>query len=209
MRRTTTHAPYRIETARLLLRCWEPADAPRLCEALAENLEHLRPWLPWVALEPEPVDAKLLKLQQWRAEFDQNKEFRFGIFDRATSQVLGSIGLHNRIGAGALEIGYWLRGQSTRQGYATEAAAAMVRIGFQVMKLRRMEIHCDPRNVASAGVPRRLSFHPALTIMNQCHDPDMNPRNTSIWVLRAATFAQSTAAKQEVRAFDALGRSQL
>lgn len=42
---------YRIHTRRLVLRCWEPRDAPLLMAAIAVNLEHLRPWLLWVQHE--------------------------------------------------------------------------------------------------------------------------------------------------------------
>ena len=35
--------PYRIETERLVLRCYEPDDAPLLKEAVDESIEHLLP----------------------------------------------------------------------------------------------------------------------------------------------------------------------
>jgi hypothetical protein len=37
--------PYRIETERLVVRCWEPRDAPLLKEAVDASLDHLRPWM--------------------------------------------------------------------------------------------------------------------------------------------------------------------
>jgi hypothetical protein len=37
---------YRIHTHRLVLRCWQPTDAPLLKAAIDVNLEHLRPWMP-------------------------------------------------------------------------------------------------------------------------------------------------------------------
>ena len=39
---------YRIETKRLVVRCYDPSDAPLLAESVTESLEHLRPWMPWV-----------------------------------------------------------------------------------------------------------------------------------------------------------------
>ena len=44
---------YRIHTQRLVLRCWQPTDAPLLKAAIDANLEHLRPWLPWAQYEPD------------------------------------------------------------------------------------------------------------------------------------------------------------
>ena len=44
---------YRIHTQRLVLRCWQPTDAPLLKAAIDASLEHLRPWLPWAQHEPK------------------------------------------------------------------------------------------------------------------------------------------------------------
>ena len=41
------HTPYRIETERLVLRCYDPEDAPLLKDAVDRSLDHLRPWMPW------------------------------------------------------------------------------------------------------------------------------------------------------------------
>ena len=49
---------YRIETERLVIRCYEPDDAPKLHEAITRSLDHLRPWLPWVQQEPKPPEAR-------------------------------------------------------------------------------------------------------------------------------------------------------
>ena len=38
-----TNPAYRIETQRLVLRCYQPTDGPLLAESITESLEHLRP----------------------------------------------------------------------------------------------------------------------------------------------------------------------
>jgi RimJ/RimL family protein N-acetyltransferase len=75
--------PHRIETERLVLRAWDPADAPLLKEALDASLDHLRPWMPWAHDEPKPVEEKLELLRGFRAAFDQGEDFVYGIFDVA------------------------------------------------------------------------------------------------------------------------------
>jgi hypothetical protein len=57
---------YRIETRRLLIRCYKPSDAPLLAESVTESLEHLRPWMPWVYNEPEPIEIKIQRLKLFR-----------------------------------------------------------------------------------------------------------------------------------------------
>jgi RimJ/RimL family protein N-acetyltransferase len=124
--------PYRIETPRLVLRCWEPRDAPLLKDALDSSLEHLRPWMPWARYEPEPLEAKVDLLRRFRGSFDLGQDFVYGIFSREESEVLGGTGLHTRVGDDAFEIGYWIRASRTREGLATEAAAALTRVAFDV-----------------------------------------------------------------------------
>ena len=55
-------APYRIETERLVIRCYEPRDAAMAKEAIDSSLDHLRPWMPWTENEPQT-------LEEWKAAY--------------------------------------------------------------------------------------------------------------------------------------------
>jgi len=112
------------------------------------------------------------------------------MFDPDDGTVVGAIGAHGRIGAGAREIGYWVRANRINRGYATEAAAALVKVAFEIEKLVRIEIHCDPKNLASAAVPRKLGFTHALMVPNCVRDPSLGPRDTSVWVLKRSLGAE-------------------
>jgi RimJ/RimL family protein N-acetyltransferase len=174
---------YRIETARLVIRSWEPADAPRMKHAVDESLEHLRAWMPWAMDEPTELPALEERLAHFRDEFLAGHDFLFAIFDRDERELLGGTGLHQRGPAGSLEIGYWLRADTTGRGYITESTDALVREAFDVCGVERVFIRCDARNVRSAAVPRRLGFVLAETIT---HDPagetpDGAPRDTLVW----------------------------
>jgi RimJ/RimL family protein N-acetyltransferase len=89
---------YRVRTPRLVLRCWNPEDAPLLLGSVTESLDHLRPWLPWVANEPEPLDDKVTRLRGMRASFDLGKDFIYAILDPSETKVVGGTGLHPRVG---------------------------------------------------------------------------------------------------------------
>jgi RimJ/RimL family protein N-acetyltransferase len=195
-----------VHTRRLVLRCWQPADAPLLVAAITESLEHLRAWMPWAMNEPEPVEKKIERLRGYRAAFDRDEDFVYGIFDRAEARVLGGTGLHTRAGPGAREIGYWIHRDAVGQGLATEASAALTQVAIRVDAVQRVEIHCDPANTRSAAVPRKLGFRHEATLRERTTTPAGEPRDTMIWTLLASELAGSPAAEAPVEAFDAAGR---
>lgn len=200
---------YRIHTPRLVLRCWQPADAPLLDAAITASLDHLRAWMPWAHQEPEGVEAKARRLRGFRAAFDQDRDFIYGIFSPDETAVIGGTGLHPRVGEGAREIGYWIHAAHVSQGYATEAAAALTRVAFEVDRLRRVEIHCDPKNERSAAVPRRLGYTHEATLRQRQTGVDGEPRDTMVWSMLREEHAGTPAAALEIEAFDVLGKRAL
>ena len=197
---------WRVRTPRLLLRSWTRGDAPALTAAIEASLEHLRAWLPWAHDEPETVEAKANRLGDFQARFAGGRDRIYGMFDRAREKVLGGIGLHRRIGEGAGEIGYWVHVDHTRQGLCTEAVAAVTRVGFQVIGLGRMEIHCDPLNTPSAAIPAKLGYRHQVTVPGCVIAPDAEPRDNMIWTMLRSEFeAGPAAAAVEVEAFDVDG----
>lgn len=192
-----------IRTPRLVLRCWDESDAPAALEAITESLEHLRVFMPWAHEEPTTVEAKVELFRAFRMKFEQGVDFIYGILDRDTGQVLGGTGLHGRVGAAALEIGYWIHADHLRRGYATECSAALTRLGFEHLDLTLMEIHCDPTNMGSAGVPRKLGYRLAAVIPNWVARADGTPRDSMIWRMTAEAFPASPAAEVPIELPDA------
>ena len=153
-----TDAPYRIVTDRLVIRCYDPRDAPLLKEATDASLDHLRPWMPWAHDEPQTLEQKVTLLRRFRGRFDLGEDFVYGIFERDESRLLGGTGLHTRVGDDALEIGYWIRADSVGQGLATEVTAVLTRVAFEICGVDRVEVHVEPGNGASVRVPVKLGF---------------------------------------------------
>jgi RimJ/RimL family protein N-acetyltransferase len=186
------------------LRCWEPKDAPLLKAAIDSNLNHLRPWMPWAHEEPTDIEAKIALMRQFRGKFDLGKDFVYGVFSRDEKHALGGTGLHLRLGEGAREIGYWIHKDHIGQGLATELATALTKVAFEVDKVERVEIHCDPENHASAAVARKSGFVHERTVQNETEDGELDC--SMIWVMRADVYPASPAAEAEVEAFDAIGQ---
>jgi RimJ/RimL family protein N-acetyltransferase len=197
---------YRIETRRLVIRCWAPSDAPLLKAAIDASLDHLRPWMPWSERHPQEVETIVALLRSWRARFDLDEDYVYGIWNPAEDQVLGGTGLHTRAGTHALEIGYWIHADHINRGLATETAAALTRVAFEVNQVQRVEIHHALENLASAAVPRKLGFVREATLRQRTAGPDGEPRDAVIWTLLASEYPASPAAQADIAAFDALGR---
>lgn len=196
---------YRIETERLVIRCYQPSDASMLKTAIDESLEHLRPWMPWAHEEPKPLAEKVAMLRRFRGMFDLEQDFSFGLFDLEEKQVCGGIGLHTRLGPDAREIGYWISAAHANRGLTTEAAGALTKVGFEIEHLARIEIRCDPANTRSHSIAKKLGYVHEATLRERVLRPDGTRRDTMIWSLFASDYPSSPAAALRLRAFDLLG----
>ncbi|RKH13402.1 N-acetyltransferase [Corallococcus sp. CA053C] len=206
---TASRPAYTVQTEHALLRCWSPADAGPALRAIESSLAHLLPWMPWAKQYPMNVAQQAAHLRRMRGLFDLGQDFAYGVFSRDGAEVLGGTGLHPRVGEGALEIGYWVAAGHTGRGLATEIAGALTRVAFEVEGMRRVEIHCDPRNVPSARVAQRLGFTHEGTLRQRLVAPDGTRRDTMIWTLLADEYPRSRAAAVIVEAFDLLGQKLL
>jgi RimJ/RimL family protein N-acetyltransferase len=195
--------PYRIVTQRLVVRCWEPRDAPMLKGAIDSSLDHLRPWMPWAANEPQTLEQKVELLRGFRGKFDLGQDFTYGIFDKGEAEVVGGTGLHTRVGEAAFEIGYWIRASRAGEGLATEAAAALTRVAFDVCGVDRLEIRTEPTNERSRAIPLKLGFVEEATLRRRLRYPE--PRDVVVHTLFRDDFASSPAAAGAVEAYDVTG----
>ena len=175
--------PRLLCTSRLLLRPWQAEDAGRLLPVLAANQSHLDSWIPRRVSEPAPLPELALRLAGFGADFDAAREWRYGLFTPDAEDVIGEIGLYPRNAEGRVpydasdrvEVGYWLCVHWTGQGFATEAAAAVLAVAGTLPTLAHAEIRCDARNAASAAVPRRLGFLLTVTEEEQLHAAGREP----------------------------------
>jgi len=197
---------YRIETERLLIRCYQPADAQLMHTAITGSIEHLRPWIPWARQEPKDLEWMENFIRLFRGQFDLGQDAVFGIFDKAEKVQIGGTGLHNRIGKDAREIGYWINVRCVHQGFATEAVCALIRVAFEIEQLSRLEIRCAPDNVASRRIPQRLGFQHELTLKDHYTDMYGKPVDTMVWALARGDYEVSALRATELRAYDFMGR---
>lgn len=203
-------AAYRIETARLLLRCWNPEDAGELRQVIHADLEQLRPWLSWIAHYPMSVEDQMAELRRMRRRFDGDEDYCYGVFAQGGGELVGGCGLHTRSGPGSRELGYWLRSDRWGQGLATELAAALPRVAFELDGVERVDLRCAPDNRPSARVAEKLGFRHEATLRRRLNPAGAGGamQEAMIWSLVDDELPASPAARLAAgaHAFDGLGR---
>ncbi|MFC9534476.1 GNAT family N-acetyltransferase [Streptomyces sp. NPDC056975] len=97
------------------LRRWHVDDVETLHRVITESRDHLLPWMPFAATHDRKQAEGFLDLsEEWWAS---GQAYNYAITSRG--MVVGSCGLHRRIGPGGLDIGYWLHRAWTGKGLAT------------------------------------------------------------------------------------------
>ncbi|MCU1502271.1 MAG: putative acetyltransferase [Ilumatobacteraceae bacterium] len=148
----------RLPAPPLELRRWSDADLPDLMSAIELSVEELGLWLPWAAEGVPSVDEERSVLAAGVVDFDQDVDWSYSLFESSSGELVGGCGLHRR-STDCLEIGYWVRSDRHRRGYATAAARCLTNAAFAcVTDAVRVEIRMDRANVASARVPAKLGY---------------------------------------------------
>lgn len=200
------NVPYRIETERLVIRPYDPQDAPLLKDAVERSREHLWPWMDWTPAEPEPLDDVVQRLRSFRAQFDADENWIMGIWAHDESTLLGGTGLHPRGGDGSLEIGYWVAVDAIGQGIATEATAVLARVCVELLDRDRVDLQIKPSNERSVNVARKLGFTHEATLRRRLPTRGGEPRADSmIFTLLREELADSPCMAYAYTAYDVLG----
>jgi RimJ/RimL family protein N-acetyltransferase len=145
-----------LRTERLLLRGFRPADFDDVHEYAADPaVARFMDWGP--NAEPETrafMDRMLAEQAQW-----PRPGVNLAVEHLEDGRVIGSIRLAVSDEANAAgDIGYSLNSAYWRRGYCTEAARALLRVGFEMMGLHRIWAECDVENRASFGVMEKLGM---------------------------------------------------
>jgi RimJ/RimL family protein N-acetyltransferase len=147
----------RIETERLWLRPFEAADVDAL-HALW-RLPDVRRYL-WDDIEIERATAADV-VAATQASFAERGYGLCCVHPRGGGALVGFCGLRDYEDPGGetyAEVLYGLHPDQWRRGFAFEAAVAMLRFGFEVCGLARIDGGIDPPNARSRAVLERLGM---------------------------------------------------
>lgn len=182
--------PTEIDAGPVRLRPWRGDDVEAMAVAVAESIEELRPWMPWAAAEPLSFEDRARLIEESARQWERSEVFAYGM--HADGVMVGSTGLHRRVGAGGLEIGYWVRTGWTGRGIATATTRALTTAALALPGIERVEVHHDRANAASRRIPEKLGF----TLVDELVDAPKAPgeegvelrwrMTRSAWVERGA-----------------------
>ena len=154
-----------LRTERLRLRPFADADADALF-ALHSSARVLRYWdsPPWT----ERTRAERFLAVSRQLEEDGTGA-RVAMERRSDATFLGWCGLVRwNPDYRSASLGYCLGEGGWGDGYATEAASALLQWGFDTLDLNRVQAETDTRNLASARVLEKLGFVREGTLREDC-----------------------------------------
>lgn len=148
------HLP--IPTRRLLLRLPASGDVDAIRAACAHPSTRRGAYLlPHPYLRRHAAEF----VRRKRAEFRRRESLALAIVARSDVSLVGMIELTPRSRADRVaELGYWIAPGQRGQGFATEAARAMCEVGFELLRLHRIEAGALARNHASIRVLDKAGF---------------------------------------------------
>ena len=97
-------------------------------------------------------------MESHEKDFESGEGVVFAMIDLQSEKLLGAIGLTVTLRFNRAELGYWVGKPFWGQGYATEASKAMLKYGFEVMKLNKIHASHMMQNPASGRVMEKIGM---------------------------------------------------
>ncbi|SDW15235.1 GNAT family N-acetyltransferase [Paenibacillus sp. CF384] len=143
-----------METNRLIIREFKASDLEAVHAYASDPLVCTHTiWGPNTIEDTQNYLQSVIDMQNQQPRLD----YEFAVVLKESGELIGGCGLHigNPLQA---ELGYCFNRAFWGKGYATEAAAALLQLGFREHGLHRMYATCRPDNLGSATVLQRIGM---------------------------------------------------
>ncbi|HEY1120824.1 MAG TPA: GNAT family N-acetyltransferase [Haloferula sp.] len=147
----------KLETQRLILKPPAAEDIDAIV-AVAND-----PWIAEMTLMPHPYlqrDA-LAWIARAKESWETHGHGGLAVFTRTGMAFIGAVGLRATEEPGVGSVGYWLSPAVWGRGFATEAVREVLRYGFEVVGLHRIEARHVIENPASGRVMEKAGLRHA------------------------------------------------
>jgi [ribosomal protein S5]-alanine N-acetyltransferase len=141
-------------TRRLILRPFEEADALRVEELASDRELADTTQLP----HPYPPGAAAAWIATHAIRWSAGELASYAVTRRGNGELIGAVSLLLRPEHASAELGYWIGRAYWGNGFATEAASALLAFGFDQLGLNRVSAPYMVRNAASGSVLEKLGM---------------------------------------------------
>jgi ribosomal-protein-serine acetyltransferase len=145
-------------TNRLMLRPFRRRDVGTFHRAVDSSITELQPWLPWIDGYNRGFAQRFIResVGSWadRRAFDFTVRTQDDLDRHIGNVSVWQTSQQNSTG----EVGYWIRSDETGKGYGTEAAAAVVKIGFEELGFHKVVLRIAVGNIGSERIATKIGF---------------------------------------------------
>ncbi len=152
--------PSQFESARLLLRCYQPGDGAMYLEVAIRNREHLRQFEAGNSLMIiDSLERAEIVVREYHTAWQARDYFMLGAFERGSGEFAAQV----YVGpvdwdSPEFVIGYIADVAHEGQGYVSEAVQVALDFIFTYFQAHRVSLHCDDANVRSWKLAERCGF---------------------------------------------------
>lgn len=143
-----------LETERLILQTWTYADAERMFEICsdAETMLHIGDRKPYESIEAAR------EFLNWAVPYQLKTGFcRWAVVEKEIGEIIGSCGFGFR-NMSEVELGYLFDRKVWGKGFATEAARACLKYGFDKIGFEKIIALTDLDHEKSQNVLKKIGF---------------------------------------------------
>ncbi|PCJ54692.1 MAG: RimJ/RimL family protein N-acetyltransferase [Planctomycetota bacterium] len=138
-----------------MIRLIQHTDCERIWKLIEKNRDYLRKWLPWLDWNTSKEDTKEFITNSLK-DYVEKKSMVNVIVAEEVCGICSFNSINNSIKAGY--IGYWIAENHQGKGLVTESCRDLETLGFEQLKLNKIEIHVAQENIQSQKVAEKLGY---------------------------------------------------
>lgn len=160
------HFSGELSTERLRLKKFKINDAKQFSNLLKDKeVASTTLMLPFPCTRQDAIDI----IKKYLEEQKHQKTMRWAMTLKETNSIIGGIRLVPNVSFNSAELGFWIGKNYWKKGLTYEAATAVIRYGFDQLKINRFDAHAMTENISSINLLHKLGFqqegfHPQLVM---------------------------------------------
>jgi [ribosomal protein S5]-alanine N-acetyltransferase len=149
----------KLETEHLLLRPYEEGDEQAFMSLIQENTSALNPAFAGRLVRVRVLEDARTQLAQLRTDWDNRKQFDFGVWLKKSETYIGDITLKNiERSVPKAEIALYFTGWPEMADLAKEALCAVLHFAFDNIQLNKVYMRCTLQNNVCSELAQICGF---------------------------------------------------